>query len=222
MVLLTSRPPRAGQLLPQCARCLSLAARSSTISTSRRHHAPVDRHTTATSQRRSYTRATRSKKEREEKGVNPSEPFDPPPDEPLPADGKHIAIIGGGLTGLTAAYYMAGVVRPSTKITLYEASSRLGGWVKTDQVPVNVDGKKGIVNFERGPRSLSSLAKNKSRFDDLMFYDLVSMIFIGYIDSHKLTGSVVHQARPQTKCHPCVASIHLLPGPYRPRPRLDV
>jgi oxygen-dependent protoporphyrinogen oxidase len=101
--------------------------------------------------------------------------MDVDPSKPLPADGKHIAIIGGGLTGLTTAYYMSSVVRPSTKITLYEASPRLGGWVKTDKVKVDVGGKKGTVNFERGPRSLSSLTKNKSRFDDLVLYDLVSI-----------------------------------------------
>ena len=100
--------------------------------------------------------------------VDPNEHIELDPSQPLPADGKNIAIVGGGLTGLTAAYYMASVVRPSTKITLYEASPRLGGWIKTDQVPVDVGGKKGIVNFERGPRSLSALASNKSRFDDLV------------------------------------------------------
>lgn len=106
--------------------------------------------------------------------VDPSAPSDLADDVPLPADGKHVAIVGGGLAGLTTAYYMASVVKPSTKITIYEAEPRLGGWVRTDQVPVDVGGKKGIVNFERGPRSLSALGKNRSRYDDLVFYDLVS------------------------------------------------
>lgn len=90
-------------------------------------------------------------------------------------DGKHIAIVGGGLTGLTTAYYLAEGLNQSTKITIYEGSDRLGGWIRTDKVPVDVDGKKGTVSFERGPRSLSALHANKSRFDDLVLYDLVGL-----------------------------------------------
>ena len=111
---------------------------------------------------------------KEDEYADPSGPSHVPNDVTLPADGKHVAIVGGGLAGLTTAYYMANAVRESTKITIYEAAPRLGGWVKTDQVPVDVGGKKGIVNFERGPRSFSALGKNKSRYDDLVFYDLVS------------------------------------------------
>ena len=92
---------------------------------------------------------------------------------------NRIAILGGGLTGLTAAYYLALTkdATSNTKITIYEAGARLGGWVRTDKVPVDVDGVKGTVKFERGPRLLSSLATNKSRFDDLVFYDLVGGAF---------------------------------------------
>lgn len=85
----------------------------------------------------------------------------------------NIAVLGGGLTGLTTAYYLAKQLPPSAKITLYEGSDRLGGWIWTDKVPVNVGGKEGIVSFERGPRSLSSLSGTAWRFDDLVMYDLV-------------------------------------------------
>ncbi|KAF5023155.1 hypothetical protein F66182_4788 [Fusarium sp. NRRL 66182] len=83
-----------------------------------------------------------------------------------------IAVLGGGLTGLTTAYYLAKKLPTTAKITLYESTDRLGGWIKTDRVPVDVDGKRGIVSFERGARSLSSLAGNTFRFDDLVLYDL--------------------------------------------------
>lgn len=85
----------------------------------------------------------------------------------------NVAVLGGGLTGLTTAYYLAKKLPSTAKITLYEGSERLGGWIRTEKVPVDVDGKKGVVSFERGPRSLTSLAQNTWRYDDLVFYDLV-------------------------------------------------
>ncbi|KAM4059415.1 flavin containing amine oxidoreductase [Hirsutella rhossiliensis] len=85
---------------------------------------------------------------------------------------RRIAVVGGGLTGLTTAYYLARMLPPTVGITLYESSGRLGGWIKTDRVPVDVDGTRGTVSFERGPRTLSSLHNNKWRFDDLILYDL--------------------------------------------------
>ncbi|KFA47703.1 hypothetical protein S40293_08103 [Stachybotrys chartarum IBT 40293] len=85
-----------------------------------------------------------------------------------------IAILGGGLTGLVTAYYVAKHLPEGTNITIYESSDRLGGWIKTDRVPVDVGGKSGVVQFERGPRSLSSLHNSTWRFDDLVLYDLVS------------------------------------------------
>ncbi|KAF4989718.1 hypothetical protein FGRMN_8933 [Fusarium graminum] len=83
-----------------------------------------------------------------------------------------IAVLGGGLTGLTTAYYLAKKLPSTTKITLYESSDRLGGWIRTDRVPIDLEGKKGTVAFERGSRSLTSLAGNTFRFDDLVLYDL--------------------------------------------------
>ena len=88
---------------------------------------------------------------------------------------QKIAVVGGGLTGLTTAYYLAKHLPPSASITLYESSDRLGGWVRTDRVPVDVGGVKGTVSFERGPRTLTSLKGNTWRFDDLVLYDLVSL-----------------------------------------------
>ncbi|KAK7422212.1 oxygen-dependent protoporphyrinogen oxidase [Neonectria punicea] len=83
-----------------------------------------------------------------------------------------IAVLGGGLTGLTTAYYLAKKLPPTSKITLYEASDRLGGWIRTERHPVDIGGKKGSVLFERGPRSLTSLHGNTWRYDDLVLYDL--------------------------------------------------
>ncbi len=60
-----------------------------------------------------------------------------------------IAVLGGGITGLSAAHYLA---RGSdkVKVTVYEAADRLGGWVHSKYVDVG-DGK---ILFEMGPRTL--------------------------------------------------------------------
>ncbi|KAH0596399.1 hypothetical protein MHUMG1_05516 [Metarhizium humberi] len=83
-----------------------------------------------------------------------------------------IAVVGGGLTGLTTAYYLAKQLPSTAKITLYEGSDRLGGWIRTDRVPVDVEGVGGVVSFERGPRTLSSNHLSTWKFDDLVLYDL--------------------------------------------------
>ncbi|XWW93154.1 hypothetical protein V2A60_001083 [Cordyceps javanica] len=87
--------------------------------------------------------------------------------------GRQVAVVGGGLTGLTTAYLLAKQLPASARITLYESSDRLGGWIRTDRVRVNVNGTRGVVPFERGPRTLSSLRGNTWRYDDLVLYELM-------------------------------------------------
>ena len=45
----------------------------------------------------------------------------------------NVTIVGGGLTGLTAAYYL-GRVKPDWNITLYEQAPRFGGKIQTQRV----------------------------------------------------------------------------------------
>lgn len=59
------------------------------------------------------------------------------------------AVIGGGITGLTAAFRLSQDPTCS-KVTLYEKSHRVGGWLLSETIPV--DG--GKVVFEYGPRTL--------------------------------------------------------------------
>ncbi len=55
-------------------------------------------------------------------------------------------IVGGGVSGLAAAYYLR--LLPTTRqVTLLESASRLGGWVQTTR---NQDG----ALYEHGPRTL--------------------------------------------------------------------
>jgi oxygen-dependent protoporphyrinogen oxidase len=44
----------------------------------------------------------------------------------------NVAVIGGGITGLAAAFYLR-KLRPNAKITLFESGSRLGGNIRTER-----------------------------------------------------------------------------------------
>ncbi|KAJ6188742.1 hypothetical protein N7519_003650 [Penicillium mononematosum] len=83
------------------------------------------------------------------------------------------AVLGGGITGLTAAWQLA--QDPTCKhVNVFEKTDRLGGWINSETVPV--DG--GNVMFEYGPRTLKSslpgslpllyLATNLGLYDDLI------------------------------------------------------
>ena len=65
-------------------------------------------------------------------------------------DAKNIAILGGGITGLTTAYHLARSL-PDAKISIFERAERLGGWVDSELIDVGPDAS---VLFEWGPRSL--------------------------------------------------------------------
>ncbi|RKF64507.1 Protoporphyrinogen oxidase [Erysiphe neolycopersici] len=64
-------------------------------------------------------------------------------------DHSHVAIIGGGISGLTTAYYHLRRF-PNAKVTLYESTNRLGGWLQSEIV----DTGHGKVILESGPRTL--------------------------------------------------------------------
>lgn len=67
----------------------------------------------------------------------------------------NIAVLGGGITGLATAYYLADAL-PRVKITLFERKNELGGWVRSKKVDVG----NGEVLFEQGPRSLRPAVPN--------------------------------------------------------------
>ncbi|KAL2854460.1 hypothetical protein BJY01DRAFT_205202 [Aspergillus pseudoustus] len=63
------------------------------------------------------------------------------------------AVIGAGITGLTAAYRLS--KRPDcTKVTIYEKSTRVGGWIDSEVIDV----EDGQIVFEYGPRTLRAVA----------------------------------------------------------------
>jgi len=64
---------------------------------------------------------------------------------------KHIAVLGGGLTGLSAAYHLSRRY-PKALITLVEKQNRLGGWVQSTRV--KVPDTDSTVLLESGPRTI--------------------------------------------------------------------
>lgn len=62
---------------------------------------------------------------------------------------ERIAVLGGGIAGLSSAYFAAKEF-PNSKITVYEGGSETGGWIRTKRVQV----PGGEVKFESGPRTL--------------------------------------------------------------------
>lgn len=68
---------------------------------------------------------------------------------------KDVAVLGGGITGLASAFYLSEEL-PDAKITLYEGSSRLGGWLQSKHIDVG----NGQVVFEQGPRTLRPTSPN--------------------------------------------------------------
>lgn len=58
-------------------------------------------------------------------------------------------VLGGGISGLSAAYYLLKQPSLSHAPRLFEASNRFGGWIKTD-----VSSADQKVRFECGPRTL--------------------------------------------------------------------
>ena len=87
---------------------------------------------------------------------------------------RTFAVLGGGLTGLTTAYYLARFV-PDAKVTVYEATDRLGGWIDTEELTVpTLDGKDGKVLFERGGRVIKR--PTVPVWNDMIYYDLVCLV----------------------------------------------
>ncbi|KAK4005224.1 protoporphyrinogen oxidase [Daphnia magna] len=64
-----------------------------------------------------------------------------------------VAILGGGISGLAAAYKLSQIHPAPKRIVLFEAASRLGGWIHSSR---NEDG----VVYEHGPRTLRPVGES--------------------------------------------------------------
>lgn len=57
---------------------------------------------------------------------------------------KELVVLGGGISGLSLAYFLRRVVQQPTRIRVVEAADQVGGWVHTTQ--------REDFLFEEGPR----------------------------------------------------------------------
>ncbi|KAF9530183.1 protoporphyrinogen oxidase [Crepidotus variabilis] len=70
---------------------------------------------------------------------------------------RSIAVLGGGLTGLSSAFHLARKF-PACQINLLEMQPRLGGWVQTKRVDIPAVGTSVVL--EGGPRTLQPRGKS--------------------------------------------------------------
>ncbi|KAL4072523.1 hypothetical protein V8B97DRAFT_1870363 [Scleroderma yunnanense] len=68
---------------------------------------------------------------------------------------KNIAVLGGGLTGLSAAFHLSRRF-PTAQIAVYNTDARFGGWVRSQRVTVS----DADVVLEAGPRTLRPNARS--------------------------------------------------------------
>lgn len=74
----------------------------------------------------------------------------------LPSDTPHVVIVGGGITGLSAAFYLQQAARAAgiaLSYTLVERDDRLGGKIHTDTIDGAAYGAPGAFVVEAGPDS---------------------------------------------------------------------
>ena len=79
---------------------------------------------------------------------------------------QSIAILGGGLTGLSSAYHLSRRF-PTSKIILLERQARLGGWVRSNRIELPQIGAS--VLLEAGPRTLRPNGKSVLELVCLVF-----------------------------------------------------
>lgn len=95
---------------------------------------------------------------------------------------KSIAVLGGGLSGLSSAFHLSRRF-PTTKITLIEKQSRLGGWVRSQRV--NIIKENVSILLEAGPRTLRPNSKAVLELVMYLSFLKIYIFFTGWIDMRK-------------------------------------
>ena len=92
-----------------------------------------------------------------------------------------IVVLGGGISGLASAYYLAKNLPPHKKVVLIERSQRVGGWIQSERRTL-ARGATGAAPqakesalFERGPRSI-----RPAGYSGLVMLDLMSSDVLRY------------------------------------------
>ncbi|EST08978.1 Amine oxidase [Kalmanozyma brasiliensis GHG001] len=85
----------------------------------------------------------------------------------LLSDKKRIAVLGGGISGLTSAYRLSQQL-PNDRydIVLFEKQNRLGGWIDSERISLSSTETEALI--EKGPRSI-----RPAGYSGLMMLELV-------------------------------------------------
>ncbi|KAF0852213.1 mitochondrial heme biosynthesis protoporphyrinogen oxidase [Andalucia godoyi] len=71
-----------------------------------------------------------------------------------------IAVLGGGISGLSALHFLNKAFGDAAEVTLFESQKRVGGWIQS------LEARKGLV-IEAGPRSLRPHASTLQLLQDV-------------------------------------------------------
>ena len=85
------------------------------------------------------------------------------------AESGKFLILGGGISGLSAAYRLLGKVANPKNITVLESSARLGGWIQSKRYD------DGAI-FELGPRGLRPAGPAGTASLQLVSFDIFSFV----------------------------------------------
>ncbi|CBQ68909.1 conserved hypothetical protein [Sporisorium reilianum SRZ2] len=87
-------------------------------------------------------------------------------------DKKRIAVLGGGIAGLTSAYRLAQQLpKDRYDIVLLEHQNRLGGWIHSERIALPSGPSKVTALIEKGPRSIQPAG-----YSGLMMLQLVQSL----------------------------------------------
>ncbi|KAK9484905.1 hypothetical protein V1527DRAFT_442160 [Lipomyces starkeyi] len=96
---------------------------------------------------------------------------------------RSVAVLGGGISGLSTAYYLVRALPHDVPITIYESSKRVGGYIQSTQLalpgadPTSGDGN---VLFEHGPRTLrvSKRVSSVNTFDLIRRLNMIDELIV--------------------------------------------
>ncbi|KAF2878027.1 hypothetical protein BDV95DRAFT_589011 [Massariosphaeria phaeospora] len=100
---------------------------------------------------------------------------------------ENIAVLGGGISGLASAHFVAKEF-PKSKITIYEANKEAGGWIRSRKVDV----PGGSVLFEYGPRTLRPTPSSKPTGQLIQDLGLASDVIVTRRDAPGATNRYIY------------------------------
>ncbi|CAK7266969.1 oxygen-dependent protoporphyrinogen oxidase [Sporothrix epigloea] len=107
---------------------------------------------------------------------------------------SNVAVIGGGLTGLATAHYLAMLLPAASKIVVFESSGQTGGWIDSRRIENKTRDDKTATTvpetFESGARMVAP-QRNAARYDDLLLLELIDQLEL--IDELRVSSLLASQ-----------------------------